>query len=540
MIKLNDNNICKLLGAYEINTDNYIYPKIASKKNKYICTECKELLILCKGDIKKHYFRHYAKNNKCKNYNYSNESIIHKNGKLMLKSLLEQEITLSIVTHCGKCNNNIDNITYKTNNSPCDIKLEYGFVFNGFKKADVAHVYNEKLMCIFEIYNTCRTNNSNRLEPWYEFDAKEILKKGNCMFNNEIVLNCNRYRICNTCKKDYIFEHKIDDPCSYIKYILCGKIFNFNAKLNYGNNKRIIDLFYKDCRYKNVIIKTENNIMNVGIVAYEYRKKNFWKLEHDKDNWINEILEYEYETIIIFKNNESTIEIIKKIIVECTFDCCLYCHNLVGKYKKYSTLYCDTCIQNGNHYDKILKNKCFYFNSDNNINNNNVIKLFDDYCNNKNVIIKTENNIMNVGIICKKYNESYVKTFNYTNIIPDLKIIANIIKECNANYCSKCKTEIDSNYKLCYDCNYQKESLLDIKYAHKSNISEERHHRNIKELSNVEVSNIKLDNISCDSTFLNYIKKRQHTNNNELSNVKVIKKKIKNKSLVNYLINKSM
>jgi hypothetical protein len=53
------NNI-SLLGGINKNNGKYVYPKIANKKDKYICCECNKDLILCKGIVRKHHFRHYS------------------------------------------------------------------------------------------------------------------------------------------------------------------------------------------------------------------------------------------------------------------------------------------------------------------------------------------------------------------------------------------------------------------------------------------------------------------------------------------------
>ena len=46
------------LGAINKLTGDYVYPKIANKKDKYICSECNKDLILVQGEIRVHHFRH--------------------------------------------------------------------------------------------------------------------------------------------------------------------------------------------------------------------------------------------------------------------------------------------------------------------------------------------------------------------------------------------------------------------------------------------------------------------------------------------------
>ena len=57
------------LGAINKLTKEYVYPKIANKKDNYICPECNKDLILCQGKIKVHHFRHKVDNiNPCHHY----------------------------------------------------------------------------------------------------------------------------------------------------------------------------------------------------------------------------------------------------------------------------------------------------------------------------------------------------------------------------------------------------------------------------------------------------------------------------------------
>ena len=86
------------LGAINKLTGEYFYPKVANKKDEYICPECNKDLILCKGDIRIHHFRHKIDCvNPCHHYSSPTESQIHKDGKMVLKHLLETKFPLSFV-----------------------------------------------------------------------------------------------------------------------------------------------------------------------------------------------------------------------------------------------------------------------------------------------------------------------------------------------------------------------------------------------------------------------------------------------------------
>ena len=92
------------LGAINKQTGEYIYPKIANKKDEYICPDCNKDLILCKGEFIRPYFRHKVDSiNPCHHYSNPTESQIHKDGKMLLKNLFEKKIPISLTRDCCSC-----------------------------------------------------------------------------------------------------------------------------------------------------------------------------------------------------------------------------------------------------------------------------------------------------------------------------------------------------------------------------------------------------------------------------------------------------
>lgn len=141
------------LGAINKHTREYIYPKIANKKDEYICPECNKDLILVKGEVRVHHFRHNVDTKTpCNHYNKPTETQIHKDAKILLKTLLERKIPISFIRKCCECTgHSIWKLPEIKDNSV--IKLEHRFEFNGPKIADVAWLNDDKLYCIFEICN---------------------------------------------------------------------------------------------------------------------------------------------------------------------------------------------------------------------------------------------------------------------------------------------------------------------------------------------------------------------------------------------------
>ena len=189
------------MGAINKTTGRYENPRIATKNNKYSCPDCKRDVILKKGDIKAHHFSHKASENPCRNYNNPGESQIHKDAKLLLKSLLENKKNLCFKRNCICCN--MDDLIDTINEYSDTVKIinEYRFNFNDSNKsADVAYLENDTLKYIFEICYRHKTLTENRPEPWYEINAEE-LQNNIDIINNKDVINivCNRKYKCNGC-----------------------------------------------------------------------------------------------------------------------------------------------------------------------------------------------------------------------------------------------------------------------------------------------------------------------------------------------------
>jgi len=187
------------LGAINKLTNEYVYPKIANKKDGYICPECNKDVILCQGEIRAYHFRHKVDSvNPCHNYSNPTETQIHKDAKILLKSLLERKIPTSFIRKCCCCKNNEESEIPEISETS-NIQLEYRFEYNGVKIADVAYIDDGELLCIFEIYNTHKTCSENRPEPWFEIDAKTLIKIANDNHLTSLKIPCIRCEKCDDC-----------------------------------------------------------------------------------------------------------------------------------------------------------------------------------------------------------------------------------------------------------------------------------------------------------------------------------------------------
>ena len=91
-------------------------PLFANKKDNYMCPDCNRDVIFKKGKIKKAHFAHKASEIKCTFYDKPSETQIHKEAKILMKSLLDNKKELNFYRKCSDCDKhkNID-IHYNDN-----------------------------------------------------------------------------------------------------------------------------------------------------------------------------------------------------------------------------------------------------------------------------------------------------------------------------------------------------------------------------------------------------------------------------------------
>ena len=187
------------LGSINKLTGKYVSAKNANKIDKHICPDCGDDLILCQGEIRNPYFRHESDRiNPCFYYSKPTESQIHKDAKLLIKTLLENKRHIQFIRECVSCK-----ITTEINLPEIIegsiISLEHRFQFNDeLRIADVAHTINGVIKGIYEICHTHKTCSENRPEPWVEIDAKSLLTLVNTN-NEQLIINCIRCEKCEDC-----------------------------------------------------------------------------------------------------------------------------------------------------------------------------------------------------------------------------------------------------------------------------------------------------------------------------------------------------
>lgn len=264
------------LGALNKDTNLYEYPSIALKSNKYFCPECKNDVIIKKGNINIHHFCHKKSDNPCVHYSKPSSSIIHSIAQNLIINLLNDGKELSFLQKCHYCNDN-NKIKIKINDNQKVIK-EYR-IDGGKYICDIAIVDNDDVIFIIEIYNTHKTKEENRFGSWVELDANKILENIN---NNIFIFDCMRNIICNNKKcQNKILEYNLDIETPLRRQILYeeNKEYNIFRK----EHIKLIEI-YNDtdckCRIKHRYIckcKEPNYVMHRISPNYICKKCNLWK-----------------------------------------------------------------------------------------------------------------------------------------------------------------------------------------------------------------------------------------------------------------------
>lgn len=196
------------LGAINKTTQTYEYPRIANKQDDYVCPDCSQELILCQGAVNKWHFRHHSdKTNLCVRYSEPTESQIHKDAKMILQQLIEHN-RLVVYRPCYGCKQEeVFEIPPMTD--IMTVVQEYRFSFKGNDGkytetvngvADVALVEEGDVVAVFEVCHTHKTCEDARFEPWFEFNARDVIDcAGEDDEKESVRIPCIRHLRCDEC-----------------------------------------------------------------------------------------------------------------------------------------------------------------------------------------------------------------------------------------------------------------------------------------------------------------------------------------------------
>lgn len=204
------------LGAINNISNSYESPFFAIKENNYRCPDCNNDVILRKGKQRIPHFAHYNEEIKCDYYKNPSETQIHKDAKMLLKYIIDNNYQIKFKRICkNECC--FKKYKIKTINETSKIIIEHRFKFNNLPKiADVAYIEENNLSCIFEIFVTHKTEEYDRPEPWFEIDGNELLQIN--LDKKVIKLSCQRLLKCKNKYKEFLNQiPKLTKICDFNK-----------------------------------------------------------------------------------------------------------------------------------------------------------------------------------------------------------------------------------------------------------------------------------------------------------------------------------
>lgn len=378
------------LGAINKLTGEYVYPKIANKKDEYICPECNKDLILCQGEIRVHHFRHKVDNvNPCHHYSNPTETQIHKDAKILLKNLLKRKIPISFIRNCCSCKIN-EEFEIPEIGETSDVKLEYRFEYNGLKIADVAYIDDSDIVCIFEICNTHKTCSENRPEPWFEINAETLIKIANDNSLTSLQIPCIRCEKCYDCiekeKNNIIKKNKaLDILYNWFQSGIEISPFKYDYASFAGLEKNIKSEFTDEMFDLILYVEPSEKYQRYFIrLIYNYSNYYFTK-ERDYAESYKSIYYLDIDWIL------SQTEIPNTINYIASLDC--YNHNEFDKY-------CDNCKSDWPFWVKRIHNKVIHIGCSGCGYNPNTEIIKCEMCSNDTPLWVMETNKININI-CK-------------------------------------------------------------------------------------------------------------------------------------------
>jgi hypothetical protein len=204
------------MGAVNLATGAYEYPKVASKSSAYICPFCEKDVVFRKGKLNRPHFAHRQSDTPCKYYESPSETQIHKTAKMMMQSLLNARTPIVFYRKCRACVHGNQNVVPDTKTTRIvygarDVAhTEHSFRYLGARRsADVALVSptpieEQNHTCIKYVFEVChkhRTAERARPDPWFEVDALTFIREVDRDYapNGEIWAECIRAHTCDAC-----------------------------------------------------------------------------------------------------------------------------------------------------------------------------------------------------------------------------------------------------------------------------------------------------------------------------------------------------
>ena len=162
-------------GAINTATGLFESPLIAKKSNSYKCPQCNRNVFPKQGKVLKWHFAHKPSSEPCDFYDRTGESEEHKYAKMLVENHFNNYKQLHIKREYACCKKRSHTVLQRTASRV--IKQEHSFYYNTKRRsADIAILENETtIVAILEIYQTHKTAEADRPEPWFELKALDVI-----------------------------------------------------------------------------------------------------------------------------------------------------------------------------------------------------------------------------------------------------------------------------------------------------------------------------------------------------------------------------
>ena len=282
------------MGAINKSTDEYVFPLHAVKTDNYKCPVCENDIIFKSGKINRKHYSHKAKSNCCY-YSHPSESQIHKDGKRLMKKMLDDREKLMIWRNCKYCGDDIEVLSLINYADKMECREEFAFQHNSNKRiADVVLLEDDNINFIFEIFKTHRTDEINRPhDKWCEINAEELIintmEESNRNDAGEIEIECVRDIFCDDCvkrKKKESDNREADrkrQELIHIKRMICRQEAIRTSQLAVADMINTLT----DSQFQ-IKLGSLHHTTAVSRWAYEIIQNNKRKKEHEKQQKIIE------------------------------------------------------------------------------------------------------------------------------------------------------------------------------------------------------------------------------------------------------------
>ena len=154
------------MGAVNKKTNEYVFPLHALKTDDYKCPICETDIIFKSGKKRRKHYSHKSKSN-CSYYDNPSESEIHKDGKRLIKKMLDDKEKLMIWRNCKCCGDDVEVLTLINYTDKMVCREEFTFKHNSNNRNECGEI---EIECVRDIL-CCECENKHKIK--YEVKQKK-------------------------------------------------------------------------------------------------------------------------------------------------------------------------------------------------------------------------------------------------------------------------------------------------------------------------------------------------------------------------------